>query len=144
LIAGAGALGIAGLLPAALRGGAAAQTLRLLCWPGYDEPKAIEGFRDATGADLRAEYIGANDEIFTYLRAGGVGRYDVVTPTNGVVQALAQAGLIQPIDVTRLTNVPGLFHRFQSPQWAVFDGQTYALPLSWHTAPMIPNTKEKW
>lgn len=117
----------------------AARTLRLLCWPAYDNEAATKGFRAANDVEIRANHIGANDEIFTFLRAGGLGKYDIATPGNGIVQALARAGLIQPVDLGRLANFAALFPRFQSPEWAVVDGQTYALPLSWHTYPMIYN-----
>jgi spermidine/putrescine-binding protein len=32
-----------------------------------------------------------------------------------------------------------LFGRFQSPDWCTVDGQTYAVPLIWHTYPMVYN-----
>lgn len=121
------------------RASTAASTMRLLSWPGLDSPAATEGFRAAHGVEIRSDPIAAYDEVFLFLRAGGIGKYDAVTSNNGLVQPLARAGLIQPIDLDRLTNAGSLFPQFQSPEWAVVDGQTYALPLVWHTCPMIYN-----
>src|SRR5215217_5944455 len=118
---------------------AAAESLRILCWEGYDGPDATKGFRDANDVEVRADYIGANDEIFTLLRAGGFGKYEIVTPSDGFVHALANARLIQPIDPARLANAAGLFARFESPDWCIVDGQTYGVPLLWHTYPMVYN-----
>lgn len=129
------AVGAAGL--SMRRPGRAESTLRLLCWPGYDDGDATEGFRKATGFDVEADTIGANDEIFTFLRAGGVGTYDVVTPGNGVVQALADAKLIQPIDLARIPNAGKLFPAFAQPAWSMVGGQVFGLPLSWRTAPLV-------
>lgn len=136
----------------AMRGGrtSAVQTLRQLCWPAYDDEATTQRFRAANDVEISTEYVGASEEFFTFLRAGGLGKYDVITPGNGIVQPLAQAGLIQPLDLGRLTNLASLFPRFQSPEWAVIDGQTYALPLSWHTFPMIydadalPSPPQRW
>jgi spermidine/putrescine-binding protein len=113
--------------------------LRLLCWGGYDHPEATAAFRQETGVQVHATYIGANDEIFLRLRAGGIGRYDLVTPQNGVIRPLAEAGLIQPIDPGRLPNAAALLPTFRDPDWAVIDGQVYAVPYLWGAAPLIYN-----
>jgi len=127
----AGSLGLAaGALPV-LKSQADAPTLQMLCWAGLDDSAATQGFR------LLTQHIGANDEIFTFLRSGGIGRFDVVTPSDGVVQGLARDGLIQPIDLSKLTNLANLLPQFQSPDWSTLDGQVFALPLSWRTSPMI-------
>jgi spermidine/putrescine-binding protein len=135
LLAGAAA----GLLSLRLGDASAATTMRMLSWPAYDNADATEGFRKEHDVRIQANYIGANDEIFTFLRAGGLGKYDVVTPGNGLVQPLARAGLIQPLDLARIPNAAALFPPFQSPDWASVDGQVYGLPLSWRTNPMIYN-----
>jgi spermidine/putrescine-binding protein len=113
--------------------------LRLLCWGGYDNAAATAGYRAATGVEIQTHNIGANDEIFLRLRAGGLGRYDLVTPQNGIVRPLAEAGLIQPLDLARLRRLPTLLPAFQSPEWAVVDGQVYAVPYLWGAVPMIYN-----
>jgi spermidine/putrescine-binding protein len=138
LLAGGAAAGLVAAT-GAWSAGDAADALRMLCWQGYDNRDATAGFRSASGLEVQADYIGANDEIFTFLRAGGLGSYDIVTPSNGVVAGLVAAGLIQPIDVTRLKNAAGLFPRFAQPDWSVSGGRVYAIPLMWRTAPMVYN-----
>lgn len=130
----------AGLL-LSTRSSSAATQLRILCWPAYDNAVATSAFRRDRDATIRANHIGANDEIFTFLRAGGLGVYDAVTPSNGLVQPLARAGLIQPLDMERLPNAAALLPAFQSPGWAMVDGQQYGLPLSWRTNPLVYNAE---
>ncbi|MGH2561385.1 MAG: ABC transporter substrate-binding protein [Thermomicrobiales bacterium] len=113
--------------------------LRLLCWGGYDDPAATAGFREQTGVGIHSTIIGANDEIFLRMRARGPGRYDLVTPQNGVVHLLAEAGLIQPIDLGRLTRTASLLPAFQNPDWAIVDDQLYAVPYLWGAVPMVYN-----
>ncbi len=112
---------------------------RMLCWPGYDDPDVTRGFRDATGFDIQADLIGSNDEIFLYLRAGGLGRYDLVTPANGVTIALADAGLTAPLDPARVPALASLFPRFQQPDWAISQDKLVAVPFVWGTSPLIYN-----
>ena len=118
---------------------AAEDSLRMLCWAGYDNPEATAGFTAETGLAVHADYVGANDEFFTFLRAGGIGEYDIVTPSDGVVGYLADVDLIQPIDVSRLKNASLLFPQFVEPVWTQSGGEVYAIPLMWRTAPMVYN-----
>lgn len=143
-LVGAAAFGLGAAAVKAGRRGSGAQngesgkrTLRLLCWSGYDERALTAAFRQTHDVDIQADFLGANDEIFTFLRAGGLGEYDLVTPHNGVIQPLAAAGLIAPLDETLLTNRSDLFPRFQRPAWAVVDAAVYGVPVLWGTSPMV-------
>jgi putative spermidine/putrescine transport system substrate-binding protein len=115
------------------------RTLRLLCWPGYDDAEVIRAFREQHDVAIESDYVGANDEFFTFLRAGGLGHYDVVTPHNGIVRPLAEAELIQPLDEALLPNAEGLFPRFHWPDWVMGadDGRLYGAPFLWGTSPMV-------
>jgi spermidine/putrescine transport system substrate-binding protein len=113
------------------------RTLRLLCWPGYDDAAVSKPFREKYNVDVEADYIGANDEIFTLLRAGGVGAYDVVTPHNGIVKSLAAAGLIDPLDRGLLPNADDAFPRFHWPDWVTIGDAVYGAPFLWGTSPMV-------
>lgn len=117
----------------------AAPVVRMLCWPGYDDAEVLAAFSRATGARVEATLVGANDEFFTFLRAGGIGRYDIVTPHNGIVRALAAAGLLQPVVLERIPNTASLFPRFQAPEWVRNAGQIWGVPFLWGTSPMVYN-----
>jgi spermidine/putrescine transport system substrate-binding protein len=145
LIAGSAALGLATAGGAWLRRsrsgaqdrGTTRRTLRLLCWPGYDDAGVTKRFREKYGVDIAADYIGANDEIFTLLRAGGIGEYDVVTPHNGIVKPLVDVGLIDPLDPGQLPNAEGAFPRFRWPDWVTVVDKVYGAPFLWGTSPMV-------
>lgn len=138
LVGGVGALAAARLRAAA---SAESPTLRLLCWPGYDNAAAAAGFTAKTGFQVQADYIGANDEIFLKLRAGGLGHYDLVTPGDGVIEALVADDLIQPLDEARLASTAACLPQFQRPAWSVVNGAFCAAPYVWGTVPMIVATK---
>lgn len=117
--------------------GTTKQTLRLLCWPGYDDPIVTARFRQQHNVAIESDLIGANDEIFTFLRAGGIGEYDIVTPHNGIVKALVTAGLIDPLDRSQLPNAENAFPRFLWPDWVTIEDQVYGAPFLWGTSPMV-------
>jgi spermidine/putrescine transport system substrate-binding protein len=144
LLGGAAALGVGAAGAAwAQRSRSGAQTdgerrtLKLLCWQGYDDRAVTRAFREQYDVEIEATYLGANDEIFTFLRAGGLGQYDVVTPHNGIVKALVDVGLLDPLDVNQIPQAEDLFPRFQWPDWVTVDDQVYGAPFLWGTSPMV-------
>ena len=80
-------------------------TLNMVIWDGYDDKVASAPFRKKYGVKTQATYIGNNEQIFTKLRAGGVGSIDLVTPYHGYIKVLVEAGLLQPVDYSKLPNV---------------------------------------
>lgn len=110
--------------------------LRILCWPGVDHPAVVDALTRGQGITVDAEPIAADDELFLFLRAGGLRQVGVVTPTNGSVQALAAAELIQPLDLERIPNARDRLQPFANPDWARMNGTTYAVPLTWRTSPL--------
>ena len=117
------------------------RTLRLLCWPGYDDGEVTRPFREKHDVAIEADYIGANDELFTWLRAGGIGEYDLVTPHNGIVKPLVEVGLLQPLNPDLVPNAEGSFPRFRWPDWVTVGGEVYGAPFLWGTAPMVYASK---
>ncbi len=126
--------------PWPLIGRAATPPLRILCWSGYNDPGLFGTFTDQTGIRVEATTIAANDEIFLKLRAGGLGRFDLVTPQNGVVHGLINVDLIQPLDPTKLTNAADYLPQFQKAYWTIRNGVTYAAPCLWGSSPMAYNS----
>ena len=139
-LAGAGAAAALTRIPRARADGG--KTLRILCWRGYDNIDAVKVYSAETGYTVRADYLGANDEIFLKLRAGGLGLYDLITPGNGVVSALVGNKLIQPLDETKLSTTAQCLPPFQRPAWSIVNSVFYAAPYIWGTAPMIYASKQ--
>jgi spermidine/putrescine transport system substrate-binding protein len=107
----------------------------MLGWQGYDDAHARKPF-EAAGGTLQTTYISNNDEILTKLRAGQGSIYSVVTPSAGYLPALVAAGVIQPLDYSRLPAAAGYFSFFHKPKWNTFGGQTWGAPIQWGDAPM--------
>jgi spermidine/putrescine-binding protein len=116
-------------------------TLTMVIWEGYDDQEATTPFRDRYDVTVQPTYIGNNEEIVTKLQAGGVGSIDLVTPYNGYVEVLHDAGLLEALDYDRLPNSAHYLDRFDRPEWNTFGGQTYSAPFIWGTDPMMYNAR---
>lgn len=122
-------------------GGEIGGTLNMVIWDGYDDKEAVAPFFEEHGVSTSPTYIGNNEEIFTKLRAGGTGQVDLVTPYHGYVKVLTEAGLLEPLDYSRMPNTENYIDRFNRPDWAVADGDVYAAPFIWGTDPMMYNAE---
>lgn len=145
LVRGAGgllALSASGAVLAspAQAGGVAAEkpsgSLSMIVWQGYDDPKAAKALTKQ-GVKINAQYASSNDEFVTKLRGGGLGKYDIVTPSHGYIEPLVKANLLAPIDYSRLTFANEYFAPFNRPSWNTFGGKTYSAPLVWGDAPIV-------
>ena len=109
-------------------------TVTMLGWQGYDLAAARKPF-EAAGGTLKTTYISNNDEILTKLRAGQGSIYSVVTPSAAYLPVLVAAGVLQPLDYSRLPNAKGYFKFFYKPKWNTFGGHTWGAPIQWGDAP---------
>jgi spermidine/putrescine transport system substrate-binding protein len=136
---GLGAAALAAGAWAGLRPGtaAAATDVTFLGWQGYDEGVLVDDFAKNHGLNLATTYIGNNDEIISKLTAGGLGQVDIVTPYMGYVPLLAKAGLIDPIDTSKVPNLQQVLPLFREDKNINVDGQLYAVPFTWGSGPMM-------
>ena len=129
---GAGLAGsAAGLMPRAARA-QAAKTITVLNWQGYgtDEAFALKAFKDATGIEVKHDYYNAEPEMLTKLRTNP-GAYDVVL-INSARDRQAQAdGLIDPIDLTKVSNAKDLAPALKDHTNISFDGKTWGVSWVW-------------
>jgi len=134
---GAGALATAGSL--GLRPARAATDVYWIGWQGYDECFHATDYIETNDITFNTTYINSNEEVITKLQAGGVGQYDVSTMYFGYVQMMAAAGLIDPIDESKIdVLVEGtLIQQFLEKDALRWDGQLYGVPWTWGTLPCM-------
>lgn len=138
-----GAIGLAGAAGPLLGRNAAAQnTLTMVIWEGYAAPAFAEVFEDENDATVSATPMTSSDDAFARIQAGGGANFDLVSASNDVSQRLIDAGLVQPIDPSRLTNYPDLYPQFQMPSYITKDDQLYGANFAWGPTLMIYNTEQ--
>ncbi|WP_286238515.1 ABC transporter substrate-binding protein [Neptuniibacter halophilus] len=112
----------------------------LATWPNYHDPANFDQFTSATGAHVQVNVFGSNEEMLAKLQAGGSG-WDVFVPTNYTITTYVEAGLIEPLDVSRLPNYdPASFDKRFSDAGMV-DGVLYAVPKNWGTTGFAYNSE---
>jgi spermidine/putrescine transport system substrate-binding protein len=102
--------------------------LNLYNWDTYMGATTLADFRKATGIAVKMSLFASNDELFAKLRAGNPG-FDVIVPSNEYVTRLRIAGLLQPLDLSKIPNRVNLLPAFRDPP---FDpGRRWSMPYTW-------------
>lgn len=108
--------------------------LVLVTWPNYHNLENFEAFEKATGVKVDVKVFGSNEEMLAKLQVGSTG-WDVYVPTNYTIPTYADLGLIEPLDLSRISSYePTQYEqRFLDASKVPGDDTTYAIPKNWGT-----------
>jgi spermidine/putrescine transport system substrate-binding protein len=133
-LAAAGGLAALGL---ASRRAAAKTTITWMGWQGYETPITAGTFLADNDIDFQPTFIASNEEIITKLQAGGTGKTDLITMYFGYLPLMAEGGLIEPIDSSRVAAFGDLVPQFTGQEAIKHDGKLMGVPWNWGSLPIM-------
>jgi len=150
LLTGIAALGGAAALGLPSRPAYAATTMTWMGWQGYETPITAGTFLKDNDIDFQPTFIASNEEIISKLQAGGVGKTDIITMYFGYLPLMADGGLLEPVDPTKIAQFGDLIPQFTGNDAIRKDGQLYGVPWNWGSLPLmydpaaVPTVPESW
>lgn len=116
----------------------AAGKLNIYCWSEYIPQDVIDDFAKETGIKVSVENYASNEEMLAKLGAGG-GSYDIIQPSEYVIEALAKEKLLRPIDKAAIPNLKNIDPKFLNMP---FDPDNkYTVPFMAGTVGIVVNTE---
>jgi spermidine/putrescine transport system substrate-binding protein len=108
--------------------------LVLVSWPNYHNEENLAAFEAETGVKVDLKVFGSNEEMLAKLQVGSTG-WDVFVPTNYAVPTYVDLGLIEPLDLSRITTYDASQYeaRFLEASKVPGDDNTYGIPKNWGT-----------
>ncbi len=137
-LAGAGAAAAFGL-PGV--NASAATGVGYMGWQDYDTGLDVDGWFAKNDITLKTTYIGTNEEIIAAGSAGGVGNMDLCTPAVIYLDIYEAAGILEPLDLSRIPNWSLLFPELRDLIKMNSDGTVSALPFQWGDVPLMYNAE---
>ncbi|WP_240006192.1 ABC transporter substrate-binding protein [Pseudaquidulcibacter saccharophilus] len=104
------------------------QPLKFYNWDTYIGETTLDDFKAASDVPVEMTLFANNDELFAKFRAGNPG-YDVIMPSNEYVTRMAQAGLLEPLDHSKIPNLKNLAPQFFDPEYD--RGSKYSATYTW-------------
>ena len=126
---GASAVGITFSRPGAFGADATEESnLNFYNWDTYIGETTLEDFKTASGIEVKLNLFSSNDELFAKLRAGNAG-YDVIVPGSELVERMAKADMLMPLDHSKIPNFKNIAPEFQD---ASYDPKRqFSMPYTW-------------
>src|SRR2546430_2839821 len=115
-------------------------TLSLLVWEGYADTSFVRNFEVTHHCKVVASYMGSSDELVAKLRGGSASNYDVISPSSDVATSIVRAGLVAPLDLSKLPTYSQLSAKLRDLSLAKANGQVYGVPFMWGPNPLLYDT----
>jgi len=131
----AASVGLASMALPMVNRSARASDLTVFTWSGYELPEFFEPYIEKYNSEPNFSFFADNDEAFQKVHAGYTP--DLVCPSNPLVKKFHDAGLIKPIDTTRLSNWDQMLDALKTVDATVFNGQTWYVPWDWGNSSVV-------
>ncbi len=116
--------------PASAAVGAEEKILNVYNWPDYIAKDMVANFEKETGIKVNYQTFENNEVLQAKLVAGNTG-YDVVVPGAVFAKPQIDAGLLQKLDKSKISNYPNLDASLMAKLVAVDPGNAYLVPWAW-------------
>ncbi len=81
--------------------------INLFLWTEYIPADILECFGLVYGIEVNQEFFSSNEELDAKLRAGASG-YDIVHPSDYIINVMIRSGMLEKLDKSRLPNLANL------------------------------------
>ena len=110
-------------------------TLKLYITGEYMSEDLIPNFEEQYGVDVIVEYFDSNEMMYTKMQAGDA--YDVVIPSDYMIQRMMNEGSLQELDLSLIPNLDNLTPEVRNLPYD--PDNTYSVPYFWGSVGIIYN-----
>jgi spermidine/putrescine transport system substrate-binding protein len=104
--------------------------LNIYNWDTYIDQSVLDEFQQQYHVNINYSTYGSNEELHDKLKVGDT-NYDVIFPTDYMVQVMAREGLLAEIQPQNMPNLKHLDTNFLDPEYD--PANRYSLPYQWGT-----------
>lgn len=115
--------------------------LNVYNWGDYIDPEILKGFEDEYGIKVNYEEYSTNEEMLAKIQAGGTS-YDVIFPSEYMIESMAKQKLLQEVDYANVDNFKNIGEQYKNH--AYDPNNKFSVPYAWGTMGIVYNkTKVK-
>lgn len=116
---------------------AATTTLNIYNWGDYIDPDVIRDFEQEYSIRVNYEEFATNEEMLAKIQAGGTA-YDVIFPSEYMIESMIQRGLLEELNFENLSNYENIGDQFKGLSYD--PDNKYSVPYLWGTLGIVYNT----
>lgn len=114
-----------------------ADELNFYTWVEYIDPEIKDQFEAECGVKINETNFDSNETLLATLQAGSTG-YDVIVPSDYMVQIMIEEGMLEELDFSVITNISNMaadnVNQYFDPE------QKYTVPYFWGTSGFAVDT----
>lgn len=114
------------------------QVLNIYNVGDYIDQDLLAKFTEQTGIEIVYETYDTNEAMYQKLKSGS-SKYDLIFPSDYMVDKLIEENMLQKIDYKNIPNYSQIMDSFKHPNYDPTD--EYSVPYLWGTFGIIYNTK---
>jgi spermidine/putrescine-binding protein len=107
--------------------------LNVFQWGDYWPDGTVQNFEKAYDVNVNVSNYASNEEMFNKLKAGGTSQYDLIFPSDYMINVLVGQGMIQKLNKQKIPNYSNLDKKFTDTPYDPNPG-TYSAPYQWGTS----------
>ena len=107
-------------------------------WGEYLDPEVIDMFEEETGIKVVYEEFETNEIMYPKVAAGAIS-YDVVCPSDYMIQKMIENDLLQEINFDHIPNLKNIDEEYLSWSEEFDPGNKYSVPYCWGTVGILYN-----
>ena len=122
----------------------AGTTLNIYNWGEYisdgseDSMNVVKEFEELTGIKVNYSTFDSNESMYSLIKYGGVS-YDIVIPSDYMIERMIKEDMLQELDMSKITNYDLIDEKYKN---LYFDPEnSYSVPYSVGMVGLIYNTK---
>ena len=112
--------------------------LRIYNWGEYIDESILRDFTKETGIRISYSTYASNEEMYAKQKGGGT-QYDLIIPTDYMVERMIKEDMLEKINFDNIPNFSNIDARFTNR--AYDPNSEYSVPYTWGTNGIIYNTK---
>lgn len=107
-------------------------------WGEYIDPETLELFEKETGIEVIYDEFEQNEEMYPKIQAGAVS-YDVVCPSDYMIQKMIENDLLYEINYDNIPNIKYIDKAYLKSSEEFDPGNKYSVPYCWGTLGILYN-----
>ena len=105
-------------------------------WGEYIDPSLLKQFEEETGIKVVYSTFATNEDLFVKIQSGGA-NYDLICPSDYMLDKMKKAGLLEKINYDKIPNMKHIDPEFL---YHAYDpDQEYSVPYFWGTVGIVYN-----
>lgn len=108
-------------------------------WGEYIDPEVLDIFEEETGIKVIYDEFDTNETMYSKIEAG-TANYDVVCPSDYMIQKMMDNDLLLPLNFDNIPNASNIGEQYMEQSKEFDPENAYSVPYCWGTVGILYNT----